>query len=493
MTLLMSLLVISFTLLGVAYLNSKRLLSLFKKKSNELTASLKQAQEEVIVLQHKLHNTLEDPVTHLLGRQLFEDRLSQSIKEGERYQFTMGVLFVDIDDFKTINQVLGKDVGDALLCEIAGRIQASIRKVDSASRFSDDMFAVLLSQLSKPEMAAIVAQRILQALNDPIQIGEQEIYATVSIGISIFPTDGEDVTTLLQRGSQALTLAKKQAKHSYQFYQEQMHENSERALMLHTSVSRESILNELSLYYVPVKEVAKNRIAGVEAHLHWVHPTLGLIQPHEIFNLAVKQNKLNDITEWMLHAACQAFLHYRAVNADAVILSVAVSIKQLESSRFIYRISQVLQDLSFNPEWLVLEIQNSEYPCSLDVLEKAFNMLQYLRIKVAINHFSSDAFSLRYLKNFPVQYLKLGPLLIDDMGTNTRSFALVKAVIFMAKSLSMDVIIHGVESEQQLGLLRELGCTLMAGPLLGKPLSETQLLAAPGRKKRAQATFPSKI
>lgn len=481
MTLLVSLLMTGLIIACGAYFHSRRQQSLLKNQSISMKARLHEAEQlseqlqaEIATLQDKLRHTIEDPVTHVLGRQIFEDRLAQSIKEGKRHQLSLGVLFIDIDDFKTINHALGKDMGDELLREVAKRIKTSIRQVDSVSRFSKDTFVVLLSQLSKPETAVIVVQRILRALNDVFQIQDREIYITACIGIVLFPNDGDDVVTLLERGNHALSLAKKNAKHTYQFYQPEMQVNSQRELTLHTGINRESIFQELSLCYQPIVDVQKNVMAGVEAKLQWTHPTLGLIDADEVFNLALKQHKLNEISEWMFRTACQQFLKWRVLGLGPAFLSVPVFIKQLENSHFIYRTSQLLQELAFDPDWLVFDIENNGEVASFDVLEKAFNMLSYLGIRVSINHVDSQALSLRYLKNFPIQYLKLEQSLIDDLEMNPKSLALMKAMRFLADSLSMQLIVQGVESKQQLEILKEAGFTLMEGGLLGPPMFANQ-------------------
>ena len=444
------------------------------KKAKEIE---QRAQDEINLLQNKLRHTFEDPVTSLLGWQLFEDRLNQSIKESLRYQLTLGVMFVDIDDFKVINDALSYEIGDGLLQEVALRLQSCIRQVDSVSRFTKDTFVILLTQLGKPETVAVVAQRIQQSLAQPFQIKGKELYITASIGISIYPTDGPDATTLFRNADYALHLAKEQGKHSYQFYQEHMHIKSQRELAITISLSRESIFQEFVLYYQPIVNIKDEGIFCMDALLHWQHPDLGLIGPQELFSFAEKQRNLNIISEWLLQNACKQFLHWRSLGFYPKYVGISVSLKQLENSHFIYRISQLLQDMEFKPEWVLLEIKETFAHLSLEVLEKAFNMLKYLGVKIAIDDFGCGPFSLYHLKNFDINYLKLDSSFVKDITTNPHTVALVKSVIFLAKSMSMELIIQGIESEEQKAVLKELDCIFMQGKLLGEPLSEPEMTA----------------
>lgn len=442
------------------------------KNANDNEQTLSQSLNS---LEHKLSHAIQDPITHLLGWELFTDRLNQSIKESARYQLTQAILFIDIDDFKKINNALGYEVGDAVLLEVAKRLQTCIRQVDSITRFSKDTFVCLLTQLAKPETAAIVAQRMLQALAQDFQIKGHELYLTAGIGISIFPMDAEGATTLLRNGEYALHLAKEKGRHVYQFYHEKTHINSLRELALSTSLNNESALREFVLYYQPIINTQDESIFCMDALLYWQHKSLGLIDSQELFNYAEKQRKLDILTDWSLRHACQQFLKWRSLDFSPSFLGISVSIRQLESSHFIYRISQILQELQFKPEWLLLEIKISHTPLSLDVLEKAFNMLKYLGIKIAIDDFGTSPFSLAYLKNITIHYLKMDQSIIDDLDINQQTIALVKSFVMLAANASMQLIAQGIESSGQINLLKELGCYLMQGKFLTPPLSEREV------------------
>lgn len=431
---------------------------------------------ELNTLKNKLRHAIEDPVTGLPGWQLFEDRINQSIVESARYQLTMGILYIDIDDFKVINDALGNEVGNAVLHEISVRLQSCIRQVDSISRLAKDTFVVLLTQLGKPETAAIVAQRMLQALVQPFNIKEHTLYVTACIGISIYPSDGQDAATLFRSADHALHLAKEKGNQVYQFYQEKIFLNSQRELALSTGLKRDSIANEFVIFYQPIKNMLNESVFCMEALLHWQNPELGLIAPGELSAYAEKQGKLNTISEWLLKHACKQFIYWRTLGFHPELLGVPVSIRQLENSHFVYRISQVLQELDFKPEWLLLEIKENPSQLSFDVLEKAFNMIQYLNIKITIDDFGAGPFSLRDLKQYPITYLKLDKKLLDDIEQNEESVSLAKSLIELARSLHTQLVIKGIETNQQVFIWKGLGCNLMQGELIGASISEKDVI-----------------
>jgi diguanylate cyclase (GGDEF)-like protein len=445
--------------------------------------NLKEAEEnlrqELNSLQDKFTHTMEDPLTSLLSWQLFEDRLNQNIREGARYKLTIGLLIIDIDDFNVINTALTNQIGDELLRIVAKRIQTSIRQVDSASRFAKDTFYVLLTQLSKAETAAIVAQRILQALQPSILINDQELFITACIGIAIYPTDGQDTTSLMRSADYALHLAKEKGKQIYQFYHEKIQTNSQRELALSTGLRRDTVLEELTIYYQPIVNVENNQIVCIDTLLHWQHPQLGLIDSQELFSYAEKQGTLNTISVWLLRNACKQFLAWRKSGFSPALLGIHLSFKQLENSQFIYQISQILQELEFNPEWILFEMKESPLQVSFDTIEKAINMLKYINVKIAIEDFGITPFSLRDLKKFTVNYLKLHRSFADDLADNPKSVNLIKAMVFLAKSLSIHLVIKGVETEQQLTILKKLDCKLMQGHFLGRAKSEKEIATNP--------------
>lgn len=449
------------------------------KAADAALAKIKQSEQEARVKIHSLETELQlstrDPVTNLPTWLIFEDRLNQTIKESARYQLNLAILYIDIDDFRMINNALSYEVGNTVLAETAKRLKTCVRQVDSISRFSKDVFVILLTKLSKPETAAIVAQRILQALATPIEVATHELQITVSIGISIFPADGDSSASLLSRAEHAMQLAKKQGRHMYQFYQQQLAVDSQRELSLYTGFGREASINELMLYYCPVMDVRNESVFCLDALLHWQHTEMGLVKPDELEQLAEKRHKLNQISEWMLKKACKQFIQWRKVGFNPQYLGIPLFSKQLSDTHFIYRLSQIMQESEFKPEWMMLRIKEAGGQISFDVVEKAFNMLNYLGVQLAIDNVGSSGFSFRYLKNFKIRFLRLDSSLTSDIETNPQSLALVKALLSFADTLSVAVIVQDVETAGQLIALKDAGCSLLQGKHFGALLTENEV------------------
>ena len=430
-------------------------------KELNITAELEELKNNIA------HNSLQDSLTGLPSRHVFEDRLLQTLNQSKRHQLTFGVLFLDVDAFKVINDALGHEVGDELLQSVATRLKESIRQVDTIGRFGSDQFVFILPQLSKAETAAYVAQRLLDIMAEPFQIRTLELFITGSIGIAVYPADGEDVQTLTQNAANALHQAKTRGRNVYQFYREEMHALSKRELVLNSSLRGASIYRDFSLYYQPQFNVETNKIIALDVLLHWHHPDFGLISLQEFLRLAENSGKILVIGEWMLRTALQQLQTWKqqGLNIDRIV--VTVSLRQLENSHFAFKISQMLQEMHVDPSCLVLKISEGGLLAKLESIEKALYMLKHLGIQVAIDDFGTGHLALRDLKRFPADYLKIDRSLVQDITINKESEAIVKMIIALAKSLQIAVIADGVESPNQKQLLKNLECNIMQGSLFG--------------------------
>jgi diguanylate cyclase (GGDEF)-like protein len=462
-----------FTLIfAILYMRASfRLRQLVKAQGDERL----KLQAEMNALQKKISANSVDPVTHLLGWQVFEDRISQSIKECARYKFIMGVMYIDIDGFKLINEAMGEDVGNALLFQVGERLQSCIRQVDSISRKSKDTFVVLLAQLAKQETAAIIIQRMLQMMAHSFEVKGHKLTITACIGVAFYPGDGLTANALTNHAESAMRQAKLRGKNTYQFYQEQLQADSQRELSIYNSLSSDMFLDELKLFYQPIMDIETQQMVCAETQIVWQHTTLGEISGEELFAYADKHRKLNKITERALEQACKQFLEWRTLGLKPQMLGVPVLLQQLEHPQLVYRLSQIMQEMKMDPTWLMLEIRESAVPVSLDILEKSFNMLHYMKVKIAVDRFGSGSFSLRYLKMFAVDYLKLDRALFIDIVENEQSRAMVKSLVAFANMLSISVIATGVDTEAQVAVLKEIGIALMQGQLLSAPLSESEM------------------
>lgn len=426
-------------------------------------------EEKLLSLENQLEKTGRDSITQLSSWFLFEDRLQLAISESERYKFILGVLFVDLDDFKLVNDVLGHEVGNALLLGVANRLQSCIRKVDSVSRITKDQFVILLNKLATPNSATSVALRILQALAEPYQIKEHELFLTSCIGIAIYPDMGNESGILLNHAEAALAQAKEKGKNTYQFYHEANEIKNQHEAFFYKQLSNQTIYKEFVMHYQPIVDVREEKIIAMEAMMHWQPAGLTPVLANQVFAMANRQGKLNHITEWLIKTACAQFQHWRAIGFNPESIVIPISVRQLENASFIFNLSQILKSMQFESSCLMLEI--SEWPLHFqsELLEKAFHMLDYLKIKTILTHFGSNNFSLQDLKNFSINYLKLDASFIKNILNDTENQTWVKTITSMADNLPVKFIAPGVESEEQKILLKKLGCHLMQGQWLALP------------------------
>lgn len=418
---------------------------------------------------------LQDNLTALIPWPTFQDRLAQNLKLSARHHLTLGVLYIDLDNFKIINDALSFEVGDLLLKEVAVRLQSCIRQVDSICRPNQDTFVVQLSRLNKPETAAIVAQRMLHALSRPYLLGDHALNASASIGIALYPDDALDVVSLLRHAEQALRMAKSKGRQTYQFYQSHMHDQSQRELAIYNQLATDDVFNTLDLQYQPIMKMTDNSLEAMEVQLVWNHPTLGHVAQEELLKHADQQRRLNVIGEWVLQKACRQYLNWVALGLTPRLLAVPVYLKQFENSHFIYRLSQLIQQLHFNPSHLLLMVQDTGADVAPAALEKGFNMLTYLGVKLALDQQSCNRLPLRYLAQYTFHYLRVEKVWVDDAEKNTVMKSLIESMLSLTQRLSLQLIVPGVDSDAQKTILLAMGVECMQGAALGGPQSERAL------------------
>jgi diguanylate cyclase (GGDEF)-like protein len=475
---LLGLSVFSILLLGYGLFTSLRHLVQVKEKLVTAEKTLSQEVErkhslnaEMVEMKHKIEkNIVNDSLTGLPGWHLFEDRLRQVLTQSKRHQLTFSILFLDLDDFKIINDVLGLQAGDELLKEVAARLQFSIRQMDTVSRFTGDEFVFLLPQISKPETAAYIAQRLLNAVAQPFRIGEQELFITASAGVAIFPNDGEEIPMLLQNAESALHQAKTQGDNNYQFYRREMHIISRRELILSSGLHSPTIYQEFSLYYQPQIDIAAKQIACMETYLQWKHPDFGIIASNDFLRFSENTGTIMLIGEWILRSACQQFLTWQSLGLHPQKLAVNVSLRQLENPHFAYNVSRVLQELNLNPDVLILQISEVMLLMKLGLIEKTLRMLKQMGIHIGVTDFGTGNIALQHLRSFPLSYLKLSSTLLEDVTQNEETKAILKMIMALANTLQLTVVADGVEKVEQKLLLKELGPCLMQGPIFSPPL-----------------------
>lgn len=439
-------------------------------REQELTSELTEYKNKFT------QEVLRDAVTNLPCVSLFKDQVQLILNQSARNKTLFGILFLDLKNFKIINNTLGYAMGDRVLKEVADRLQLSVRQIDSVCRFSGDIFVILLSQLSHPESAALIVRRLFQKLEEPFQVERHELFIALNIGISIYPVDGEDIDTLFRNSAQALSEAKALGSQQYQFYRADMHNHSQRELALNSALCRDLIFQEFMVEYQPQFNIETNAIFGWEVLLRWQHPEFGMISPREFIRLAENNGRIEAIGEWILQHVCHQLRLWQTQGYIVPPVAINISLRQLESHHFISTLLRIIQETQVNPKSLIFEISESDILKQTVSIEKSLTVLSRLGIKITVDHFEGGDVLLRYLKQFPMDYLKIDSSFIRDLATSKESEAIVNMMTFLAKSLDKKIIALGVETENQKYLLQKLGCTLMQGYLFSPPLNELEVV-----------------
>lgn len=416
------------------------------------------------------HMAYHDPLTGLPNRILFNDRVEQAIVMARRSKQIMALLFVDLDRFKSINDTLGHHAGDRLLQEMAERLRGCIRESDTVSRFGGDEFNLLLAQVHGEVDAALVAQKILRALRLPFVIDGQELHGTGSIGMALFPRDGSDVQTLIKNADIALYRAKDLGRNNCQIYKPAMNAQAVERMELENSLHRVLDRHELRVYYQPQVDLKSGRIVGMEALLRWQHPKGGMISPATFIPLAEEIGLIFPIGEWMMRTACRQAKLWQDQGFEPIRLGVNVSPQQFQDREFMEVLSRILDQFKLEPRWLNVEL--TESIVMQDVRENILKLKQLhaFGITVAIDDFGVGYSSLSYLRNFPVDQLKMDRSFVQNLPDSPNDAKIARHIVEMAHSLGLTVIAEGVETVEQLQFLKEIGCDEAQGFLLSKPV-----------------------
>jgi diguanylate cyclase (GGDEF)-like protein/PAS domain S-box-containing protein len=423
------------------------------------------------------HQAFHDPVTNLANRALFADRVQHSLTRMERGGPSVAVVFIDLDDFKTVNDSLGHAAGDSVLQEVAQRLEATVRPTDTVARFGGDEFAVLLDGVVDMQEAADVADRILRALDRFLEIDGKEVFPRASLGICIADRDLDvpPAEELLRNADVAMYMAKRDSKGGYRIFEPRMHERVVERLELRAELQRAIDNHQLEVYYQPVVRLDKKVIYGVEALLRWRHPTRGSILPDQFVPLAEETGLIIPIGRWVLGEACRqaARLNETRRSAEPLTMSVNLSVKQLQSETIVANVRDALGSAGLDPAALVLEITESVMMADTDLAVQQLNDLKALGLRLAMDDFGTGYSSLSYLSRLPVDILKMDrSFLVSDHEADA---SLAAAIISLGKSLKLDVVAEGVERLDQVPSLRDLGCELGQGFLFAEPMTRESL------------------
>jgi len=426
------------------------------------------------------HQAFHDSLTGLANRVLFRDRVSHALERQQRDRKPVAVLFMDLDDFKTINDSLGHAAGDVLLREVGDRIRETLRGPDTAARLGGDEFAVLLEDGGDGIQAADVAERLIGALVDPFHLESKEVFVRASIGIAVVEADDapvDGVESLMRNADVAMYMAKEKGKNRYQMFEPAMHETALKRLELKADLQRALEHGEFILQYQPVIELDTGRVSGVEALIRWIHPERGLVPPLDFIPLAEETGLIVPIGRWVLEEACRyaAGLHERFPSDPPLHMAVNLSAKQLARAEIVPDIRGILEASGLTPHALILEITESVMMADMELSIVRLRELKELGVQIAIDDFGTGYSSLNYVRRFPVDILKVDKSFIDGVSEDGESSALTAAVIELAGILSLKPVAEGIERLDQLQRLLELHCALGQGYYFAKPLTDTDL------------------
>jgi len=421
------------------------------------------------------HLAYHDALTGLPNRPLFIDRLIVALAQAARSKHKLAVLFLDLDRFKDINDSLGHSIGDTLLKAVAERIRHCTREGDTVARFGGDEFTLMLPKVDKVEDVAKVAQKVIETLKIPFIIGERELFVSTSIGISLFPGDGDDPETLVRNADSAMYRAKEQGRDNYQLYAPAMNARALERLALENMLRKAVANGELVVYYQPLVALDTRRIHGVEALVRWQHPELGLLLPAHFISVAEMSGLIVPIGAWVLETACRQVRAWQKRLAIQLTVSVNLSARQFQQADLVAHVSRALDVSGLAAESLELEITESSAMQNADNTIYVLRDMKLLGVRIAMDDFGTGYSSLNYLKRFPIDTLKLDQSFVRDIETDRSAASIVSAVIALAHSLNLEVVAEGVETEEQLDFLSRRNCDRIQGFLFSAPLSAEEL------------------
>jgi len=414
-----------------------------------------------------------DPLTGLPNRLLLNDRLSQALELADETKQTIGIMFIDLDRFKYINDTLGHAVGDQLLIEIAKRIQSCVGKNDTVCRQGGDEFIVLIPNTTADEVSKI-AQQIVDLFSSSVMVNEQELFVTPSIGIAMYPGDGRDIETLIKNADTAMYRVKEQGKNNFQFYTPEMNEAVTKKMKLEIGLRKALERDEFKIVYQPQIDVETGGIIGVEALLRWHHPEWGTISPAEFIPIAEETGLILQIGEWVLHRACRQNKAWQDAGYTPLRMAVNISSRQFQQSDLVERVSRILRETELAPQYLELELTESIIQDSKYAVAK-MHMLKEMGIHLSIDDFGTGYSSLSYLKTFPIHTLKIDQSFTRNIYADPKDASLVETIIAMAHNLDLKVIAEGVETKEQLQFLQQKQCNEAQGYYFSRPISADEL------------------
>ncbi len=422
------------------------------------------------------HLADHDSLTGLPNRQNFIKQLEHAVSIAQRQQLKLAILFIDLDRFKNINDTLGHHVGDEMLKVLSRKLNSVLRGSDTLARVGGDEFIVLMQAISGDDDPAFVAEKIHAIVKEPINILEYNLNNTASIGIALFPNDGEDPATLIKNADSAMYFAKDEGKDNYQYYTKDLSEQIHRRLELEHALRNAVENQELSLHFQPQLDLNSGKVLGAEALLRWNHPELGSVSPLEFIPVAEDSGLIVDIGEWVFRNACQEFLNWRESDCAVESIAINVSSVQFNQGDIAQTFNSIIEQLGVDARHIEIEITEHYLMEHTAHNKHVLDSLRKIGFRISVDDFGTGYSSMSYLKALPLDTIKIDKSFIDDIPHDQNDVQITKAILAMSHSLDYTVIAEGIEKEEQLQLLRELNCNIGQGYLFSKPLPSTELI-----------------
>lgn len=416
-----------------------------------------------------------DELTGLPNRALFLDRLNQTLANAERTRTNVGVMFIDLDGFKLVNDTLGHDVGDLLLQETSERLKKCVRNTDTVSRFGGDEFTILMPNLHDPRDAPLVASRILESIAQPFHLKGNDSFVSTSIGITVYPEDAKEAGDLLRNADSAMYQAKERGKANYQFFTDELNREMKERLILKNGLVQAMEKGEMALFYQPKIDMGSGAITGVEALMRWNSSELGMISPARFIPVLQETGMVVEFGEWAIRAACRQHREWLDAGLPPIRVAVNLSARQLREISFVSVFQNALKEIGVGAESLEIEITESLLMADVANTVSAIEELHDLGIRVAMDDFGTGYSSLSVLKRFPIDSIKIDQSFVADITTNADDAEIIRAIITIGKTLNRTVVAEGVETQEQVDMLEKYGCDQIQGYFICPPKPGAEL------------------
>ncbi|HVY04771.1 MAG TPA: EAL domain-containing protein [Burkholderiales bacterium] len=418
-----------------------------------------------------------DLLTGLPNRTLFQDRLQQALASAKRMQSRVALLFIDLDRFKYVNDSFGHRAGDILLQTVAARLRGCVRETDTVCRHAGDEYLIVLSALREPTEAGLVAEKVVHTFDEAFDLESHEVRISASVGISVYPDDGQTMEDLIRNADAAMYHSKKSGRNRFEFFTQELNAPVAERLVLANQLRHAIENNHLVLHYQPQFDTAGNRLIGAEALVRWQHTDHGLLYPDNFIALAEESDIIHLIGEWVLNEACRQIAQWQAAGLPIVPVAINFSSFQFRRANLVQGVAAAFERHGVKPQQLEIELTENAIMQDPKETARTLDQLHDMGVSLSIDDFGTGYSSLNYLKRFPIDKLKIDRSFVEDLPQDLNDSAIVQAIINLAKSLRMIVIAEGVETQDQLDFLRSLGCEAYQGYFGGRPIDAAQFAA----------------